>query len=99
MYSACAKAYTSGSQVQAPQLNMHAGKADWDVLEVKLRDDQIALFRMESDVSLPSPPGCFFKNCINGPRTRGHATAFQSRLGWPSLETDDEKGWTPLFLH
>lgn len=78
---------------------MHAGKADWDVLEVKLRDDQIALFRMESDVSLPSPPGCFFKNCINGPRTRGHATAFQSRLGWPSLETDDEKGWTPLFLH
>lgn len=80
-------------------LGAATGKADWDVLEVWLREDQIALFRMESDVTLPNPPGCFFKNCINGPRTRGHAAAFQARLGWPSLETDEEKGWKPLFLH
>lgn len=86
-----------GNMLDAPA--GFAGRPDWDLLEIWLRKDQIALFRMESDMALPNPPGCFLRNCINGPRTRAHASAFQARLGWPSLETDEDKGWKPLFLH
>jgi hypothetical protein len=77
-----------------------AGRPDWDVLEVQLRDDGVALFRMQSEVNLPSPPGCFKRSCTNGPRTRQHAAAIQAMLGWPSLEVDDgDKAWVPLLLH
>jgi hypothetical protein len=46
-----------------------AGRPDYDIVEIWLRTDQIATFRVQSEVNLPSPPGCWRRNCINGPRT------------------------------
>ena len=62
-------------------------------------DGGAALFRAESEVPLKSPPGCFFRGCINGPRARGHVELVQADLGWLPLETDEDKAWVPLLLH
>lgn len=78
---------------------LYAGREDWDTTEVLLRNDGFALFRAQSELTLPSPPGCAFRGCINGPRTRGHLEQLQAALGWPSAETDEDRVWVPLLLH
>jgi hypothetical protein len=80
-------------------LRCGAGQPDWDLLEVIVRPDGLAVFRAQSEKYLPNPPGCFWRNCISGPRARAHLQQLQADLGWPSLETDEDKRWVPLLLH
>ena len=76
-----------------------AGQDDWDVAEFVVRSDGIVSFRAQSEQYLPNPPGCFFRGCISGPRPRAHMQQLQQELGWPALETDEDKKWVPLLLH
>lgn len=64
-----------------------------------VRSEGMITFRAQSEVDLPSPPGCFVRGCTSGPRTRQHVQQLQAALGFPSLETSEDSVWVPLLLH
>lgn len=72
---------------------------DWDVMELLVRSGGTIAFRAQSDLDLPSPPGCFVRGCTSGPRTRQHMEQLQRSLGFPSMETSEDSTWVPLLLH
>lgn len=75
------------------------GPEDTDDLEFLFTRGKIVCFRSVSRKSVPDPPFCWWKGCINGPRNRGRLEAIRDDLGWTPLETDEEKEWVPLLLH
>jgi len=74
------------------------GKDDIDDLTFLIRDGVI-LYRSQSRLDLPSPPFCFIKGCISGPRNRGRMEALRDRLGLTGFETDEGKTWVPILMH
>jgi hypothetical protein len=71
---------------------------DIDDLTFLIRDGVI-LYRSQSRLDLPSPPFCFTKGCISGPRSRGRMEALRDRLGLTGFESDEGKSWVPILLH
>jgi len=72
-----------------------------DTYEFHFKNDgsRIVLFSARSQTNKVSPPGCFQKGCINGPRNRARAEALRDEIGWLGFETDEDKKWVPLLLH
>lgn len=46
-----------------------------------------------------SPPFCFIPGCISGPRQRVRLEALRDKLGFLSMETDEDKKWLQIMLH
>lgn len=70
------------------------------MVEFRFLPGSVVVFRSELQrAGGLSPPGCFTRNCINGPKERARMAELQASLGWPQLETDEDKRWVRLLLH
>jgi hypothetical protein len=71
----------------------------YDTVQVKLRDDGVALFKSEAARNTPDPPFCLTPGCISGPGNRQRMERLRDALGWTVLETDEDKQWVQILLH
>ncbi|CAM6128530.1 unnamed protein product [Calypogeia fissa] len=79
-------------------LSTSSSRDDIDDLEF-LFVGNVVCFRSFSRKTVLDPPFCWWPGCINGPGNRGRMEALRDDLGWIPLETDEDKAWTPIFLH
>ena len=75
-----------------------------DDIELLFSDDSssIVSLRCEAEVTLPPPPFCLKKNCINGNLDQRRRVEKVARvLGLPSTDSDLMKDakWTPIFFN
>lgn len=74
-----------------------------DDIEITFPDDsEIVAVRCEARVTLPPPPFCIKKNCINGNMDqRSRIENVASVLGLPSTDEKQMQGakWTPIFFN
>eukprot|EP00543_Licmophora_paradoxa_P012090 CAMPEP_0202464268 /NCGR_PEP_ID=MMETSP1360-20130828/61411_1 /ASSEMBLY_ACC=CAM_ASM_000848 /TAXON_ID=515479 /ORGANISM="Licmophora paradoxa, Strain CCMP2313" /LENGTH=199 /DNA_ID=CAMNT_0049087517 /DNA_START=32 /DNA_END=631 /DNA_ORIENTATION=- len=77
--------------------------ASFDDVELLFRDDGIVNLRGEARVTLPPPPFCIKKNCINGNMDQRERIEKIARLlGLPPADQAQmQKGakWTPIFFN
>jgi hypothetical protein len=82
---------------------MCSGQEEVDLASFRfLSDPPEVLFRSEAITELPgptSPPFCWTRGCISGPRQRSRLIDLQDKLGWSGAETDEDKSWVQILLH
>lgn len=73
-----------------------------DDIDLVFTNDNIVNVRCQARVTLPPPPFCIRKNCINGNMDqRSRIEKLGYVLGLPSADRDEMQGakWTPIFLN
>lgn len=74
-----------------------------DDIELLFADEGVVNVRCEARVTLPPPPFCVKKNCINGNMDQRTRVEEISRvLGLPAADSDRMKAtakWTPIFFN
>jgi hypothetical protein len=88
-----ARGYVSASLPTSPA----AGGGD--ELQLQLRPDGTVVFKSQARVRTPDAPFCLTPGCISGPGNRARMEALRDALGWPVLETDEDREWVQILLH